>query len=46
VWSNLLDFSIAHKNRGSLDDALAIENSRIFDQDILRSEEAVRHKQK
>jgi hypothetical protein len=46
VWSNLLDFSIEHKNRGSQDDALAIENSRIYDQDILRSEDAVRHEQK
>jgi len=46
VWSNLLDLSVAHENRGSQDDTLAIENSRIFDQDVLRSEKAWRYNQK
>ena len=45
VWPNLLDLSAEHENRGTWDNALAIENSRIFDQDILRAEEALRHNQ-
>ena len=43
---NVLDLSVAYKNRSSRDNAFAVENSRILNQDIFRSEEAWRNHQK
>jgi hypothetical protein len=37
---HFLDPSVAYKYRGSRDDAFAVKNSRILNQDIFRSEEA------